>query len=303
MLWQPAYLAYRTLPFGQTSGGQASEPLLLHAGEHLSEAWGEYPLHQAANVSFPGVTIGAVRSSADRVGDTLNLDVTAFSDNQFGHVGPGLAAALPGKNSPLHGRYALYQNGVKVAGGDALQVTGGFGDTQVSAAIKPGPSVIKFVLNATRASSMYRLSATSQDVWTWRTKRRPSVLLPKPWLCDFLPGVGHRRCAVEPMMTLDYHIAGLGLNGKTRPGRQAISLTAGHIQLAPDSRIARAALKVSYDGGKTWHPAQITRISGSKFRAVFTAPKRATITLRTSAADAVGGTITETITSAYQTTS
>jgi hypothetical protein len=60
---------------------------------------------------------------------------------------------------------------------------------------------------------------------------------------------------------------------------------------------------VSYNGGKTWHAARVTRISAGTFRAVFTAPKGATVTMRTSAADAAGGTITETITSAYQTSS
>lgn len=300
MLWETAYLAYRSLPFGQTAGGQASEPLVLHPGRHLSEIWNDYPLHPAPNSIFPGVDFGEVRSSADRSGDTLNLDLTAFSDNQPGHAGHGLLADLPGRTSPLRGSYALYQNGVKIAGGNALPVTGGFGDTQVSAKLKPGPSVVRFALTASRASSRYRLSAVSHDVWTWHTRRRPNVRLPQPWLCDFTV-TSDRRCAVEPMMTLDYQVAGLDLFGRAHPGQQAISFTAGHIQLAPASRITRAAMTVSYDGGKTWHPARVTRISADKFRGVFTAPAGATVTVRTSAADAAGGTITETITSAYQT--
>jgi hypothetical protein len=300
MLWQLGYLAYRTIRAGQTNGGQTSEPLLLHPGQHLSEAWNENPLHPASNVSFPGTGPSAVRSSADRAGNTLNLDVTPFSDNQRGHVGHGLLADLPGRSSPLRGSYALFQNGARIAGGDARKVTGGFGDVQVSARLKPGPSVVKFVLTASRASAQFRLSAASRDEWTWRTRQRPGALLPRPWLCDFT-AQNRRRCAVEPMMTLNYQVARLGLNGRTRPGRQSISLTAGHIQLARDSRITRAAVSVSYDGGKTWHKARVARISGKQFRATFTARAGATVTMRTTAADAAGATITETITGAYQT--
>jgi hypothetical protein len=301
--WQLFYLAHTSVFPGQTAGGQTSAPFIVQPGQHLSQNWNEYPLHVAPNVNFPGTDIGFVRSAADRVGNTLNLDVHAFSDNQLGHVGYGLLIDLPSKHSPLHGSYALYQNGAKVVAGDALKITSGFGDELLAAPLKPGPSVVKFVLNASRASAPYRLSATSKDVWTWRTKRRPGTLLPQPWACDFLPGIPNRRCAVEPMMTLNYQVAGLSLNGEARPGRQAISLTAGHIQFARASRITRAALAVSYDGGKTWHNARVTRTSASTFRAVFTAPKGATITLRTTAADAARGTITETIASAYQTSS
>src|SRR5262249_55886343 len=157
-------------------------------------------------------------------------------------------------------------------GGDALKRTGGFGDVQVSGTLKPGPSTVRVVLNASRASAQYPLSATNRGVWTRRARRRPGGVLPPPWLCGFAPGIPNPRCAVEPMMTLNYQVAGLGLNGRARPGPQAISLTAGHIQLAPDSRITRAAIAVSYDRGKTWHTARVTRTSAGMFRAVFTAP-------------------------------
>jgi hypothetical protein len=42
---------------------------------------------------------------------------------------------------------------------------------------------------------------------------------------------------------------------------------------------------------------------GGRYTATFTAPAGATVSLRTSAADAAGGSITETLTNAYQTSS
>ena len=59
-------------------------------------------------------------------------------------------------------------------------------------------------------------------------------------------------------------------------------------------------MSVSFDGGKTWHPATVTGHGGS-YTAAFTAPAGAKVSLRTSAADAAGGSVTETITGAYQT--
>ena len=61
-------------------------------------------------------------------------------------------------------------------------------------------------------------------------------------------------------------------------------------------------MSVSFDGGKVWHAAQVSGQAGH-YTAVFTAPAGATVTLRTHAADAAGGTITETIPSAYRVSS
>ena len=52
-------------------------------------------------------------------------------------------------------------------------------------------------------------------------------------------------------------------------------------------------------GGSEW-PARVSGHGGS-YAAVFTAPPGTLVTLRTSAADAAGGTVTETITSACRT--
>jgi hypothetical protein len=61
-------------------------------------------------------------------------------------------------------------------------------------------------------------------------------------------------------------------------------------------------VSVSFDGGRTWHPVTVTGHDGS-YTATFTAPAGATVSLRTSASDAAGGSISETITDAYQTSS
>ena len=100
-------------------------------------------------------------------------------------------------------------------------------------------------------------------------------------------------------MTLEYAVAGESLHGATHAGRQTIHLSVGHLQLVKGARITRASLSVSVNGGKTWHRARLTGRDGS-YTATFTAPAGVRVSLRTSAADAAGGTIIETLPGAYQ---
>jgi hypothetical protein len=104
------------------------------------------------------------------------------------------------------------------------------------------------------------------------------------------------------MMTLGYGVAGLSLDGSTSPGRQVLHLSVGHLQLAKAAAITGTSVSVSFDGGRTWHRARVSGRAGHS-TATFTAPAGAMVTLRTHAADAAGASITETITSAYRTTS
>jgi hypothetical protein len=92
---------------------------------------------------------------------------------------------------------------------------------------------------------------------------------------------------------------GLRLDGSAAPGQQVVRVFVGHLQLARASKVTGAAVSVSFDGGKTWRAARMTG-SGGNYAAVFPAPAGARVTLRTSASDATGGSIAETITDAYQ---
>jgi hypothetical protein len=297
MLWQSSYSAYREISAGQTPGGQTSAFRLLHAGQQLTQVWGQYPLHPGTNVSFPGTSLVAVQPSADRAGNTLNLDVFPFSDNQPGDTGDGWNVPFPATVNQVSGSYAVYQNGVRIAGGGA-QV--GNLALVVSAALGSRPGLVKLVLNASRLSSQYQLSATSSDVWTWHSRPQPAATVPAPWLCSFATGLD-RTCAVQPMITLDYQVARLGLDGEACPGRQAIAITAGHIQLAPSLPVTRLRAQVSLNGGKTWQQAQVAPAGPDRFGATFTAGPSALVSLRVTATDSAGNSLTETILNAYRT--
>jgi hypothetical protein len=297
MLWQSNYSAYRAISPGQTPGGQTSAFRLLHAGQQLTQTWGQYPLHPGPNVSFPGTSIITAEPSADRAGNTLNLDVTPFSDNQPGDTGDGWNVPFPATVNQVSGSYAVYQNGVQLAGGD---VPAGPTALAVSAALGSKPGLVKFVLNASRLGSQYQLSATSSDVWTWHSQPQPGTTVPAPWLCSYATGLD-RQCAVQPMITLDYQVARLALDGAACPGPQAITITAGHIQLAPSVPVSRLQAQVSLNGGKTWGQAQVRPAGQGRFGVTFTAPHSALVSLRVIATDTAGNSLTETILNAYRT--
>ena len=93
---------------------------------------------------------------------------------------------------------------------------------------------------------------------------------------------------------------GLALNGTTTAGPQVIRLDAGHIQLGGRARITRVTGWVSFSGGRSWRRAVVTAIGHGHFRIAFAARPGAYVTLRTSATDTAGSSVTETIQRAYQ---
>jgi hypothetical protein len=284
--------------FPSFAGGQGEDVYRpMRAGQNMTEAWNEYPLHAQPAVQLSHGSPARrdpVRPSAFRVGDKLLLSPTAFSDNTPGHMGAGFFGPGNGPHVRTSGTYAVYQDGVRIAQGRP----------SAKDPLNPLPlvrvnhkrSVIRFVLSGARRGKSYKLSPAFRTVWTWRSRPQPGATLPPSWECTLTS----RRCAVQPMMTLDYQVHGMSLRGSTRAGRQVIGLTVGHLQLGGHAVIVGAAVRVSFDGGRTWHPARVIRTGGGQFSASFTAPAGAEVTLRTSAADAAGGSIDETIQDAYR---
>ncbi len=208
----------------------------------------------------------------------------------------------------IKGHYAIEDNGKVIAAGNPLKgfkqigLAGEF-DTHVT--LSPHPSTVRFVLDASGSGKIFALSTASHTVWTWRSEHENGGQLPAGWTCKpTFGGIIHpdRACAAEPMLTLGYAVTGLTLSGLAPAGKQSIRLSVGHLQLVRAIPVTTAAVLFSVDGGKIWHPAKVTGHAGN-YTATFTAPAGAKVSLRTSAADAAGGSVTETITNAYQTSS
>jgi hypothetical protein len=283
--------------FGQYEPGsapwQSGGLRLLRPGERLTENWSAYPLHPTANVLLetePNM-FNMTQPSAVRAGNTLSLEVDPFGDNQAGHEIGGLLG------SGVTGTYRIEQDGTKIAGGSVVTQTSPYGEFYTTATLGQKPATIRFSLDLTRTSKLFPLSTATKTVWTWASAPAKTATLPPGWSCA--PLTRARDCAIEPMMTLRYGVAGLGLDGAAPAGLQVLHVVAGHLQAVKAAAVIRASVSVSFDGGTTWHRARMTG-HGGRYAAVFTAPAGALVTLRTSAADAAGGTVTETITSAYR---
>jgi hypothetical protein len=271
---------------------------IYQAGQRVREDWNRYPLHPAPEVSLPGTAAFVPQvASASRAGNELTILVTPFSDNVLGHIGSGLANEFshePGTR--VAGRFEVDQNGVKIAGGDAVH-------TLWQARLSPKPSVIQFTLDATRTGRAYPLSAQTRTVWTWRSAPEPAATLPAPWICgSALADQWTTHCSAQPLLWLDYRVSGLALDGSARPGRQTLTVLASHFQpSASTAPITRAAVQVSFDDGRTWHAASVTASGPGRFLATYTAPRTARyVELRVTAADDAGSTITETLPRAYK---
>jgi hypothetical protein len=278
--WASAYSSFVSPRSFNAGGGQSGAPRHLRPGAVTSEDWNKYPLHPAPNVALTrGAPLGAQLPSAARAGNLLILDTTPFSDNQLGHLGSGF---FDGPRTKTTGHYVLDENGHQLAAGP-----GASGPPPVD--LSSRPSVVRFVLTASRAGPAYRLSPASRTVWTWRSRRDPSATVPRAWLCLRQSSGGldlTRRCAVQSMMTL-----------------QVIGITAGHLQLARAVAVSGAQVSVSFDGGQHWQAAAVSALGAGHFSAAFSAPAGTFVTLRVTAKDAAGGSIAETIQRAYQTAS
>jgi hypothetical protein len=276
--------------------GDTDELRVFAGGQHTAQDWNRYPLHPAPDTTAGGATgVFPTQTSAARQGNTLYLTTTPFSDNQFGHLGPGF---FGNGNARVLGSYSVSANGKLIKRGNPA------GDIGIPGIrLGAAPSTIRFTLSATRLGGGYRLSGSSTTSWTWRSVRDATARLPAAWFCTIKETPTRftlvRQCAVQPMMTLSYLVQGISLAGLTRPGRQVVEVTAGHVQLARAARITGATAKVSFNDGDSFLPARVTPQGGGRFRVSYTAPPGVDVTLRLTAADAAGGSITETIVRGY----
>jgi hypothetical protein len=277
----------------------------FHAGQNLNASWNAYPLHPAPNLPPAGVTEYTL-PSAVRAGNNLFMDITPFSDNTASHTGSGVSQFNGIKGS---GSWAIYANGAKIASGK-VRTQSPLADVRAAATVSPEPSRIRFTLTTSRQAPGSNLSGTSEDSWTWPSQAKPNATMPAPWYCGatFTRGgiVYDHHCAVQDMMTLDYRLAREGLDGSAPSGAQSLVIAVNHLPGSTPYPVAHAGLQVSFDNGTTWQPATLGRIChaqvcANRFRAGYTAPAGAQVSLRVTAEDTHGASVTETILGAYQT--
>jgi hypothetical protein len=291
-----------TLDTGQWDTGRRFRP-----GEQTTDDWNVYPLHSVTNVNTSGGLVSEpVIVSASRSVNTLTLDLSPFGDNNPAHNSAGYVSVFDGKQTPTTGSYRVDENGVKLAAGDATKSLGlDGGDLFTHVKLAPGAGTVTVTLDATRTGQLYTLATATHTVWSWHAAADPGSSLPAGWACDWSLTRNRavpfgRRCAPQPLLTLDYRVSGLDLTGTVPAGPQTVAVHVGHMALTTGSPVTGLTAQVSFDDGTTWQPATVTG-SGGSYRVGFTAPASGFVSLRVIATDAAGGSVDETITRAYAT--
>jgi hypothetical protein len=290
--WSTQYIANQ----GTLGGGQSDSSVSYPAGEHATNNWNAYPLHSSLNAGVLGSqAVYPVVLSATRAGDDLSFQIFPFGDNTPGHNGAGYwagdAVKPPGG---ISGRYVLDENGKQIAAGNADQSPKGYSAFIGKFKVAPAAAAYQLTLTADRAISPYVLSTKTSTTWTWRSAHESGTVLPLGWVCPNLT----RKCASQPLLTMDYDVANLGLNGVAPAGSQVVKVSVTHQQAAAASAISGLTASVSADGGKTWQPATV-KGSGSTWYASFSATAGSKVSLRIGAKDSAGGAISETVLNAY----
>ncbi|WP_433529803.1 S8 family serine peptidase [Micromonospora sp. CA-263727] len=250
-------------------GTQTEEPWL----DLVAALWSEPTVYKAGRhyrESWNGAPYGpsfpAPRwpgQGLTRQGDTIVLDVPLHSDVQ-GHAGGSIADTA---------RTALYRNGQLV---EEVPEHG-----WAWFEVPPGEAAYRLETSAKR--SFTDLSTEVATTWTFRSRHVPGD--------DFarLPA-----SAIRFAPKLD------GQQGAPAGRSFVIPVRVERQPGAPTAKIASLTVEVSYDGGKTWRSAQVKK-NGSEWRATVQHP-RATghVSLRASARDTAGNTVTQRIIQAYR---
>ncbi len=173
-------------------------------------------------------------------------------------------------------RFTVHQDGVLVAESD-----------WASASVYPvtdDAHRFRLDLVADRDPAVYEYSPHTHTVWEVSS-----------------PAISNGLDTIELMslLQLDYDVD-TDLAGRATGGRQTLGLRASHLEGAVGTgRIGRLTLAVSYDDGKHWKPVRLERTGAGAAVARFTAPRSGYVSLRASARDDAGNTITQDVIHAY----
>ncbi|MET8331888.1 S8 family serine peptidase [Streptomyces sp. NPDC005181] len=228
-----------------------------------------YPAGKTGKVSWFGPIqrprMGPVTSQPVRYLDGVYIPAPGWGDSGTGHVGDARG------NFDVKDWMSLYQGDRQLDWGNAeyLPVTG----------LAPERLPYRLVLDNDRAAWANPYSTHTLTEWNFTSA-----------------ATGAEAAEPLPLIQLDY---GVDTDKAGRADRRAtLTVTASHLP-GTTAAIAKPSLDVSYDDGKTWQRADLTR-EGAGWRTGLHAPKSAGFaTLRVTARDSAGNDVSQTITRAF----
>ncbi|MEU6347405.1 S8 family serine peptidase [Streptomyces sp. NPDC046977] len=237
-------------------------------GQHSIDVL-HYPARKTGKVSWFGPIqrprMGPMSYQPMRYLDGVYIPAPGWGDSGSGHVGEAYA------NFKVKDWMSLYQGDQQLNWGNSeyLPVTG----------LAPERLPYRLVVDNDRAEWTHPYSTHTLTEWNFTSA-----------------ATGSESAVSLPLIQLDYEV---DTDRTGRADRHAkLTVTASHLP-GTTAAIGKPSLEVSYDDGKTWHRADLDR-SGNGWRTNLSAPKPANFaTLRVTARDNAGNTVSQTIVRAF----
>jgi subtilisin family serine protease len=105
--------------------------------------------------------------------------------------------------------------------------------------------------------------------------------------------------AVLPMLGINYQLPGLSSTTTAPAGEYAFDVKLSMPDTVETRPVVQRSVEISWDGGQTWAPAKLTKCDDTSCKAHVTNQPGGRASLRVSATDAGGSTVTQEITNAY----
>ncbi|MFE4961513.1 hypothetical protein [Streptomyces sp. NPDC056660] len=264
---------------------QYADPVTFAGGRSYSVDWNHGPLRPAL-----GRHVGYQFCYACAAGSNLTMILDPAVDSVSTHVGFYAFVTVPQ-------HFTLYADGQRV-----------FDSTnQYGVEIKGAPTT------PTTYRTVYDTDLSANPAFSQSTRTHTDVTFrytPQTGGGSALPDTdtcfgesADTPCQILPALTLGYRLTSDN-NNTSDQLIQTMRLDVGHVSYdgaGSHSRITSAKVSVSYDGGTTWKPALVVGLNGT-YQAAWLNPVSAHGTspaIKVTATDAAGGSITQTITSAY----
>ena len=171
--------------------------------------------------------------------------------------------------------------------------------------IGTGPATVRAVLDSDHPAGEKQSTNTHTDVtFQYTGQADPSAALPDGNYCPAANAAGQPSapCQIMPILTIGYQYGALSQTNVALSPVQSLVLDIGHHSFGghgSHAPITSAQASVSFDGGTTWQNVPTLGADGH-YAALWRNPAPGTsVTVRVTATDAIGGTITQTVANPY----
>lgn len=279
-VWSASFIAGQTRrnPFE----GLVDDDLRVYpSGSHESVDWLRGPLASAppeptdGDRGFPCVNC--------RTDDTMFVELAPYTDTEPGHFGE--------VSDPQHGRatdFALYRDGVEIAGGK----------DRIGARVPVPAEAARYHIHLDvdrSADDPVTSTSTVTDLY-YRSSAANGVAMPDDWTC-----LTHGTCRVLQLLKATVPLP-TTLTDRLPIGRSTFDMTVAPFRGAGSDTITSVTFATSTDGGATFTPADVRRVSNEQYHVILDNPASSAgqpVTVRVTATDDHGGKLVQVTTAAY----